>query len=90
MSARQTQAPTLAVELREAIRDWFSARGKTMQDSELILAALADLAAEQIAANPTFRDQHGVMNKFVKDIIGGCYAANRRRMDDMQATPVKQ
>jgi hypothetical protein len=52
MSARETVAPKLAVELREAIRDWFAARGTPME-SQVILDALADLLAEQVAANPT-------------------------------------
>lgn len=85
-ATRHTVAPTLAVELREAIHEWFAARGKPMQDSELILAALADLAAEQIAANPTLGAQHGVMNQLIKDIIRGCHAANRRRIGDIEAT----
>jgi hypothetical protein len=77
-------APKLAVELREAINGWFAARGGPIHDSEMIMAALADLAAEQVAANPTPQAQTKVLNRFIRDIIRGLNAANRRRMGGVQ------
>jgi hypothetical protein len=90
MSTPRGLAPTLTVALRETIRDWFAARGKPMQESELILAALADLAAEQISENPTHTAQVRVMNHFANDIIRTCNAANRLRMSGIEVTTVTQ
>jgi hypothetical protein len=83
-------APRLSVELRETIQAWFAARNKPIQDSAVILAALADLATEQIAANPMGAAQIRVMNCFLDDIIRGCNAANRRQMGGIACTIVKQ
>lgn len=90
MSAREALAPTLAVELRETIWAWFAGRNKPIQDSGVILAALADLATEQIAANPMGDAQIRVMNHFMEDVIRGCNAANRRQMGGIACTIVKQ
>lgn len=84
-------APTLAVELRETVARWFAARNTpAMQSSELILAALADLAAEQITANPTYELQDKATRLLIEDIFRGCRAANRRRMGGIPVTIVKQ
>lgn len=80
-------ALTLALELRETIARWFSARDMPMQSSRVILFALADLAAEQITANPT---QEQVINRFIDDVVHGCNAANRRRLGGIPVTIVKQ
>lgn len=88
---RPLTAPTLALELREAIARWFSARDTpAMQSSELILAALADLAAEQVAANPVRDAQNTVLAALIHDIFRGCNAANRRRMGGVPCIIVKQ
>jgi hypothetical protein len=88
---RQLTAGHLSTELRETIVRWFAARSTpAIQDSELILAALADLAAEQILANPTHTAQVRVMNHFADDIIRGCNAANRRRPGGIEVTIIKQ
>jgi hypothetical protein len=89
-SPHQLTAGHLSTELREAIARWFSARGDTMQSSQVILFALADLAAEQIAANPTRPTQEQAINRFIDDVIHGCNAANRRRMGGIPVTIVKQ
>lgn len=90
MTARETLAPTLSTELRETIHAWFAGRHKPVQDSAAILAALADLAAEQIAANPTHDAQCAAMSLFTHDIIVGITAANRRRLCGIACTIVKQ
>lgn len=76
-------APTLSTELREAIATWFTARRQPM-DSALILDALADLAAEQIAANPTYDTQCEVFGLFTQFTIVHITAANRRRMGGVE------
>jgi hypothetical protein len=83
-------APTLALELRETIASWFSARDNAMQSSELILAALADLAAEQIAANPTRAAQNQVLHLHLHEIMRHCTCAIRRRLGGRSVTIVKQ
>lgn len=80
---RPMTAPGLTTELRETIAAWFAARD-TIQNSQAILAALADLATEQVAANPTPQAQTTVLNHFIDDIIRGLNAANRRRMGGVQ------
>jgi hypothetical protein len=87
---RALPAPTLPLELRETIARWFAARDANMQSSELILSALADLAAEQITANPTYAAQTEVIGRFTQDVFSGCNAANRRRMGGIAVTIVKQ
>ena len=89
-SLRPMTAPTLALELRETIARWFAARNNTMQSSRVILFALADLAAEQITANPTRPTQEQAIKGFFDDVIHGCDAANRRRMGGVPVTIVKQ
>ena len=90
-ASRTMTAPTLPLELRETIARWFSARDTpAMQSSELILSALADLAAEQITANPTWAAQSDVLKKLIHEILGGCNAANRRRLGGIPVTIVKQ
>ena len=89
-SLRPMTAPTLALELRETIARWFAARNGTMQSSRVILFALADLAAEQITANPTQPTQEQAISRFFDDVIHGCDAANRRRMGGVPVTIVKQ
>ena len=83
-------APTLALELREAIARWFSARDNAMQSPELILAALADLTAEQIAANPTRAAQNQVLHLHLHEIMRHCTCAIRRRLGNAPVTIVKQ
>jgi len=83
-------APTLATDLREKIRDWFEARDIPMQSSRVILFALADLAAEQITANPTQQTQRQAIDRFIGDVVHDCHAANRRRMGGIPVTIVKQ
>jgi hypothetical protein len=80
---RPMTAPGLTVELREAIAGWFAARD-VMPNSAAILAALADLAAEQISANPTLHAQIGVFTALVRDIDAIVAAANRRRMGGLE------
>jgi hypothetical protein len=88
---RTMTAPTLALELRETIARWFSARHTpVMQSSDLILSALADLTAEQIAANPTHAAQTKVLQGVLNDIFCGCNAANRRRLGGVPVTIVTQ
>jgi thymidylate kinase len=67
-SLRPMTAPTLALELRETIARWFSARD-TMPNSQLILAVLADLAAEQIAANPTHETADAALKQFHREFL---------------------
>ena len=86
---RDLPAPTLALELRETIARWFSARDK-MQSSELILAALADLVAEQITANPTRAAQVKALDRFMDETVRVANAAIRRQLGGMQVTIVKQ
>ena len=85
---RPTTAPTLALELRESIAHWFAARG--MQNSALTLSALADLAAEQIAANPTYEAQAEICNQHITAIICGCNAVNQRQPGGMPNIVRKQ
>jgi hypothetical protein len=88
---RPMTAPTLELELRETIARWFSTRETpTIQNSELILSALADLAAEQITANATYAAQIKVMHGVIHDIFRRCNAANRRRLGGVPVTIVKQ
>ena len=75
-SVRPMTASTLALELREAIARWFSARG-AMPNSQLILAALADLAAEQIAANPTPETADAVLKQFHREFLRSYVTAVR-------------
>ena len=89
-SPRQLAAPTLALELRETIARWFAARQIPMQSSQVILFALADLAAEQITANPTRPTQEQAISRFFYDVTHDCKAANRRRMGGVPVTIVKQ
>ena len=89
-SVRPMTAPTLALELRETIARWFSARDVPMQSSGVILFALSDLAAEQITANPTQPTQEQAINRFIDDVIHDCNAANRSRMGGIPVTIVKQ
>jgi hypothetical protein len=89
-SPRPMTAPTLALELRETIARWFAARQIPMQSSKVILFALADLAAEQITANPTQPTQEQAINRFIDDVVHGCNAANRRRTGGIPITIVKQ
>ena len=90
LSLRPMTAPTLALELRETIARWFAARQTPMQSSKVILFALADLAAEQITANPTQPTQEQASSRFLDDVTHGCDAANRRRMGGVPVTIVKQ
>jgi hypothetical protein len=87
---RPMTAPTLPLELRETIARWFAARNIPMQSSRVILSALADLAAEQITANPTQPTQEQAINRFIDDVVHGCNAANRRRIGGVPAIIVKQ
>jgi hypothetical protein len=80
---RQMTAPSLTLELRECIARWFSARD-LMPNSQAILAALADLAAEQIAANQTIDQQCAVFRNFARDIDTMIAAANRKRMGGIE------
>jgi hypothetical protein len=88
---RHLSAGQLNTELRETIARWFSTRDTpTIQNSELILWALADLAAEQITANATYAAQIKVMHGVIHDIFRRCNAANRRRLGGVPVTIVKQ
>ena len=81
-TSRQLSAGRLAVEFRETIARWFALRNEA-QNSELILKALADLAAEQIIANSTEPAQIAVLNRFLDEVILARRDANRRRMGGM-------
>lgn len=88
--AQPIVAPTLALELRETIARWFAARDNAMQSSELILSALADLAAEQIAANPTQTARNQVLHFHLHEILRHCSCAIRRRLGSVPVTIVTQ
>jgi hypothetical protein len=89
MSARETMAPTLAVELRETIRDWFAARGTPME-SEAILSALADLVAEQVWEHPTPDTQTKALRDFHRKFLRFHAEAFRRSLGGVVVTIVKQ
>lgn len=82
-------AGDLSTELRESIQNWFALRGQ-MPNSATILKALADLTAEQIAANPTGVDQVAVFNRFIDATVTATNAAVRRRMGGIRCAIVKQ
>ena len=82
-------APSLALELRETIARWFAARD-LMMNSEAILAALADLAAEQITSNPTRATQVKVLELFMDDVVRVSNAAIRRQLGGVPCVIVKQ
>lgn len=82
-------APTLAVELREAIRDWFAARGTPME-SEAILDALADLLAEQISANPTPETADAALRHFHREFFRVFGDAVRRSLGGVVVKLVRQ
>ena len=84
---RRVMAPTLAMELRETIARWFAARvTPEIQSSAQILSALADLAAEQIVANPTDHAQVRVTQRFMQEIFRGCRATNRLHLSGLAVT----
>lgn len=87
---RPLSAPTLALELRETIARWFTVRDNAMQNSELILAALADLTAEQIVANPTQAAQNRELSFHLYEILRLCSCAIRRRPGGLPVTIVRQ
>jgi hypothetical protein len=89
MSARETVAPTLALELREATRDWFAARGQSME-SEVILDALADLLAEQISANPTPEMTGAALQHFHREFFRVFGDAVRRSLGGVVVKLVRQ
>ena len=88
-SVRPMTAPTVALELRESIARWFAARG-TMPNSQLILAALADLAAEQIAANPTAERADAALKHFHREFLRSYANAVRRSPGGVLVTLVRQ
>ena len=90
-SLRPMAAPTLALELRETIERWFSARDTpAMQSSELILSALADLLAEQIAANPTPETADAALKHFHREFLRSYATTVRRSLGGVLVTLVRQ
>lgn len=86
---RPITAPGLALELREAAERWFEAHD-LMPNSAAILAALAELAAEQITANPDINTQADIARGLLQDIFRS-WIGNSRRLGCVQIGPtVKQ
>lgn len=77
--ARQLTAGQLSTEIRETIARWLEQQ-KSARSSALIFAALADIAGEEIAANPDEIAQLEALNHFVDRVILARRHANRVRM----------
>ena len=78
-SPRQLAAGQLSTEIRETIARWLEHR-KMARSTDLIFAALADIAGEEIAASPGELDQLDALNLFVNKVILARRDANRRRI----------